>query len=681
VLLALLLAGCDGSSPSPQPDVSPPAEPRGTDEFPHLERVRLTAPEDLAAVAPFGLMRIAVSDRSSKTGLSFSHGRVAGAPDLVMTLHNLSSPGAADAAVNRQVSGAPESGGIGAAPGRLVAFLPDQALVAEATTRGRLAIYRVTVPQGDTLEIRLAWRSPANAVSVWAPARGRQALNGTLMTDAGAELHAAVRFDDSFTVVNADSDISRLRFTPAAGVMELRLALSTTDLAGARDNLADGDGLGFEGVLRSTRNAWDALLGRFTVVAGDEVKARTATDWYRVLANYGKLEDRDGRYRAPDGSLRRVADGQGFIGNLDLWREQWTVLPLIDLLAPELLQGLPETLLLHQRVTGHFPDRTAWGRMLFGQDERSDGSSIAPAVLAGFVSRRGTEADAERMLPPVIKASRGAQFPTGFVPFDGNRPPSVSRTLAVSRGSQAVAVIAARARDRDTAGAFAARAVFYRLLYDPGEGTFRGKDRAGRWRSPFPPTPDRPAAFEDFSDGRWAEALWVPALFDIDGLLELLGGQQALEARLDAAFSAGPGEAGLDATRPPMQHTPWLYGFTNHPERIAKRLEEAGASRNAPGADAAAWRLFRVLGLYPVLPAEGEYMLAPPAVREARLEVEGRSLRLVAPGKGSGVWRGGVRVDGQLLPGRLVSHSRLARGGLVSFDASTGDGDGQSVEK
>ena len=680
-LLALLLAACDGGGPGPQPDASPRGEVADSAEFPHLEQVSLSAPEDLAAVAPFGLMRIAVAERSPESGLSFRHGRVPEAPDLVMNVRNVSSPAAPGAPDDRQTAPAPALEGVGATPGRLVAFLPAQELLAEATTRERLAVYRVSVPEGDTLEVRLDWRSPGEAQRTWTPARGRQALHGALMTDSGTTLHAAVGFDRSFAEVDSHSGVVRLRFSPPGGVLEVRFALSTVDLAGARGNLAAGEGLGFEGVLRSTRAAWDALLGRITVLAGDEDQVRMATDWYRVLAHYGTLEDQDGRFRAPDGSVRLVGDDQGFIGNLDLRREQWAVLPLLDLLVPEQLRGLPETLMTHQRVTGRFPRRTAWGQALTGPEEDWEGSSIAAAVLAGFASRGGAQADAERMLPPVIKASRGVRYPSGYVPHDDGRPPSVSRTLASSRGAHAVAVIAALAGDRETAGAFAARAVFYRLLYDPEEGNFRGRDGAGRWRSPFPPTPGRPAGFADFTDGRWAEALWTAALFDIDGLLELLGGQGALEARLDAAFAAGPGAAGLDVARPSMQHTPWLYGFTNHPERIGERLEETGPVREEPAADAAAWRLFRALGLYPVLPADGEYLLTPPAVHEARLDVEARSLRLNAPAEGAGTWRGGVLIDGQVQPGRLVSHQRLLRGGAVSFETGTGDETGRSAEE
>lgn len=674
VIGLLVLGGCGGEAPTPTAPAPSTIEADDAPEFPHLAQVELTAPVELAAVAPFGLMRITVAQSSPEAGILFRHARVAGAPDLLLTLRNASRAPVPGKAGNPPGQDRPDQGGVSASPGRIVAVLPSRGLVAEATTRSRLAAYRITVPAGERIELRLSWLSTGEAAGQWAPARGRRAVNGALAGATGAALHAAMRFDHAFTDATQESGATVLRFTPPGGVLQLRFALSTTDLAGARGNLADGENLGFDGVLRSTRAAWDALLGRFTVRASGEVRRRVATDWYRVLAHYGDLADRDGRFRGPDGSLRRVGEGKAYLGNLDLERNQWAVLPLLDLLAPERLQGFPETLLLHQRATGVFPRRTAWGWPTEEALPATNPDAAAPAILAGFASRGKSTLDAGRMLPPVIKATRGPRSPAGYIPFDAGPPPSVSRTLAASRGDQAVAVIAAAAGDRETAGAFAARAVFYRLLYDAETGAFRGRSRAGDWRKPFPPGPAGSPAADDYADGRWAEALWTPALFDIDGLLELLGGQAVLGEHLDAAFAAGPDPGGLDATRPTMQHTPWLYGFTNRPERTRAVLDALAPSRDGVTADAAAWRLFTVLGLYPVLPAEGEYLVAPPAVEQASLLVKQGLLQLNAPGSGPGSWNGGILVDGQPVPGRLMSHQRLVRGGSLSFESQRESG-------
>ncbi len=130
-----------------------------------------------------------------------------------------------------------------------------------------------------------------------------------------------------------------------------------------------------------------------------------------------------------------------------------------------------------------------------------------------------------------------------------------------------------------------------------------------------------------------------------------------------------------------MQHTPWLYGFSNTPGRIRERLDGLEGFRDETDANAAAWRLFRTLGFYPVLPSDGEYMLAPPGVSEVRLQVQGQPLHLEAPGAESGGWPGSVTIDGQPQPGRLMNHQRLLRGGVVRFDGSPGDERARSAGK
>jgi putative alpha-1,2-mannosidase len=591
------------------------------------------------------MMRITVAERSPETGLSFRHARVRESPDLLLNVRG--GTGWADGAGGAPSSISSDSGreGVAASPGRLVALLPGQGLVAEATVRQRLAAYRLTVAPGESLELRFAWGSATAVEGQWMSTRGRRALNGALELDSGLALHAAVRFNHAHVELARSRDGVVVRFTPPDGVLEVRLAMATTDLAGARGNLADGEGLGYEALLQATRADWNRALGRIRVTAPVSTQARVATDWYRVLAHYGNVADRDGRFRAADGSVRQVGEGRAYVGNLDLARDQWALIPLLALLAPEQMHGFAESLLLHQRVTGRFPHRTAWGAVVNDGATAPDDPAAAPAILAGWVSRGESDTEADRVLPPLIKASRETGLWTGYQPERAGAQP-LTRILTASRLAQAVAVVAAAAGDRETAGAYAARAVFYRPHFDP----------------------------------QWAETLWTAALFDIDGLLELIGGRTLLAQRLDAAFTVGAGSGRLDATASATQHTPWLYGFSNRPERMRPVLNEVLAARGGVTAQDAAWRLFGVMGLYPVLPADGDYMLAPPAVEQVTLALGEELLTLTARLDDS--WPGTVWMDGQPLPGRLVSHGRLERGGKVDFrepDPARGSVTGEGV--
>ncbi len=126
------------------------------------------------------------------------------------------------------------------------------------------------------------------------------------------------------------------------------------------------------------------------------------------------------------------------------------------------------------------------------------------------------------------------------------------------------------------------------------------------------------------------------AQFDVDGLLTLLGGRQELTRRLDAFFELTPdgdfmnpeGPGFYREASPAHWHVPWLYTLSNQPQRgqclSGILFQEVPESKITP--PRAAWELFTLLGLYPVIPSRGQYMLGSPQVASARLDVGGSNI-------------------------------------------------------
>jgi len=667
-LLALMLglAACEGDA-KPGPTPAPQAREAASATPDPVDRVRPGPLPARAAIAPFGMLRVApvVEERD-------------GAPVLEALRHARGpAPTTADLWISPGLAGGGSSAParVLAAPGRITVELDGDGVRAEATTSGRVALHRFTVPIGETLELRLRWRGASIGISELDPARGRRDVLGRLVTGDGTELHLAARFDRSFTASPADDGLM-LRFSPAAGIVQARIALSTVDRDGARNNLGELPHWDFERAAADVRSRWVDLLGRLSVSGVERDRAAVATALYRVLARYGNLADRDDRYRAGDGAVRRTAPGSAHVGNLDLERERHALVPLLMLVAPERLDDLADTLLAHYQATGRFPERTTWGR------ERNPApSGLAPALplLAGIAARLEDDAAAARLLPPMLKGASASNGPVpwseylrlGYFPFDRVASGAVTRSIAASRAHHAVASVAAALGERDVAEAFATRTLFYRQLYDPESGLFRARDAGRAWRRPFAPG-ELTAA--DYLGVGPRQTLWIPATFDTDGLLTLLGGRRALARRLDATFAP---EGAYDHERPEMHHVPWLYVLSNTPDQaqqtVDRLLRAAGDGRGEDGV-AAAWRLFGTLGLYPLNPARGDYLLGVPRVESARLDMDGVVVLLEAPGATGREPLVAARFDDRRLPGRTVTHRRLAGGGVLSFEVGEGTG-------
>lgn len=641
----------------------------------------------MAAQAPFGMLRIAPEgavDGTARNELAFRHARVSPGPDVVLTI----SSGSEQPVEPPRWS---------ATPGRLVGALAGQGLLAEVTASPRVALYRLSVLPGKPIRVDIAWRDAAGGDGVLVPARGRQALTGSLTTAEGTQLHLAVRFDHSFRLVAPAEGTDRgqrpigeaagmplaLKFQPSDGVVRVRLALSTVDVGGARANLRGLPGWDYDAALGDARAAWDETLGRLRLSpdtggggsaraedrdgrgVGDASRAPLVAALYRVFAHYGDITDSDGRYRSADGSVRRMPAGHAYIGNLNLEREHGELLPLLDLLAPGRVADVAETLLAHQVATGRLPTRTAWGR------ETVPGAADAPLlVLAGMVSRGTSGAEPERVLPPMIKpvAAYGGEPawdalpPLDDFPAAEQAPNAVGRELRTARAHHAVALVAAALGDRDVASAYAARSVLYRRFWNGRAGLFvTGSAEADGARSTLS---DRTAggASPDV-------ALWTAGRFDIDGLLGLLGGRQALAEGLSAHLDGGSGGAARDFPAPGPAFLPWLYYFSNDPARglRAVRRWQTAAANGVPDAPASAAMLFAALGLFPVLDTAGEYVLGTPTIHRATVLRAGSRLMIERETSVGNSLADSILLDGTPLPGRTLAHRRLIEGEVLRF--------------
>ena len=236
----------------------------------------------------------------------------------------------------------------------------------------------------------------------------------------------------------------------------------------------------------------------------------------------------------------------------------------------------------------------------------------------------------------------------------------------------------------ELAARFRERSRSWLQLFDEQTLTLRGKDSAGRWRTPFDPvaatSPLRNPG--DYTEANAWQYTATPALHDAAAFRDRLGGAQALEAWLDRFFS-------LPVPRPdkhlgqealigqyahgnePSHHITWLYAWTNAPwkgqrlrERIVRRFYGTGPGGLVGNDDVgqmSAWLVFALLGFYPAEPFSGEYVLGSPMLAEAELRF-GSGAVLSISGRGAR-----ARLDGRELSTRAVRHASLTAGGRLTF--------------
>ena len=613
-----------------------------------------------------------------------------------------------------------------AQPGLYAVALPAHGVRVELTATARVALHRWRFTRGGAVQVLVDLQHGLHftdqprvtaADAAVDPAQGE--LTGTVWSRNWVEREASfvLRFDQPIaraTRLPPRPGEQAPRYLLDFGVLpgrqlQARVALSTVDVAGARRNLAEAEGRSFAQVRADARAQWAGLLGRLQLDADARTRRIVYSALYRVFLHPSNIADLDGRVRGPRGEVMHLAGAADashagaaeprYDSTLSLWDTFRAVHPLHTLLVPERVAGTVESLLAHHAQQGFLPLWTVWGRETFTMIGNPALPVLAEAVVKGLVPSHRQPAVLQAMVetstrprpevPPWAQRDWDLYERFGYLPFDlYPQGESVSKALEYGIGDDAVARVARVLGETATARRFEVRARGWRLLWDAERGVVRGKDSQGRWREPFDPDEatspmNNPG---DFTEGNAWQYSLAPALHDAAGLRDHLGGPAALGAWLDA-FLARPlphadKHLGQEAMvgqlahgNEPGHHVPWLYAFTDRPQqgpalvqRIAQRFYGTGPGGLVGNDDAGqmgAWFVFAALGLYPVMPASGNYVAGEPLVRRATLlRADGTRLTIVR-GTRPGAWLDGRRLDGTAVPHAALMQGRRLELGPV----------------
>jgi len=682
-----------------------------------------------AAMVPFGM--VAPGPDNADRGWSYSSGyqfrapRIlgfsnthisgAGIPELGDVLL-MPAAGTRWHAGSTDFSAAPDKKTESARPGVYRVTLPGHGVRVELTATQRVAVHRYTFTRAGRVQVLvdlqhglLFGEGPRVTQAASSVDALRGELTGTTHARNWVEREASfiVRFDRPIAQVTTlppregdraaryllDFDLGTAR------VLHVRVALSTVDVDGARRNLAVDEAKPFDTVRAAADAQWQRLLSRIEIDADARFKKIFYSALYRTLLHPSDIADADGRVRGPTGELM-AAPGGVYYSTLSLWDTFRGVHPLFTLLVPERVPGFVQTMLAHHRAQGYLPLWTAWGRETHTMIGNPALPVIADAVAKGF-HRQDAGFDLHAALQAMVETSTlprpnapvwaqrdwQAYEQFGFIPLDKIGNESVSKTLELGIGDDAVARVARAAERPDVAERFSRRAQGWRLLWDAQTQMMRGKDSAGRWREPFDPlvatSPmNNPG---DYTEANAWQYTLTPALHDPDGLVALMGGAAAFEAWLDRFFSvrspADNKHLGQEAMigqyahgNEPSHHVAYLYAWTASPHkghalirRIASEFYGSGPDGiigNDDCGQMSAWLVLSTLGLYPVVPASGTYVAGTTLVRRATLaRADGSRLEIV-PGRRPGVWLDGQRMDPKALPHAALLKARWLEVGV-----------------
>ena len=607
-------------------------------------------------------------------------------------------------------------------------YLADYDVTAEVTPTERAAHFQFTFPETDQSYIILDAFDKGSMVKILPEQRK---IIGYVRNNHGGvpdnfHNYFVAQFDTDFTLnhtwgdewtLHKDSDFHKgdhvgaiLRFTTQRGQkVGVKVASSFISPEQAEINLKREIGTdSFAQTQNKAHQAWQKELSRVRISDPDIDNIRTFySSLYRVLLFPRKFYEYDAQgnvmhYSPYNG---KVLPGYMFTDN-GFWDTFRAVFPFFTLMYPSLDAQIMEGLVNTYKESGWLPEWASPGHrgVMIGSNSAIN---IADAYLKGI---RGFDIDTlyEAVIKnatvdegrPVSSVGReGVDYynKLGYVPYDVGIHENAARTLEYAFADFNISRLADALGKPQDAAKYAEKANNYRHLFDTQSGWMRGKNQDGSFQSPFNPLKWGDA----FTEGNSLHYTWS-VFQDIDGLKNIMGGQQAFTDKLDSVFTMPPlfddsyygftiheiremqivNMGNYAHGNQPVQHMIYLYNHGQQPWKTQYHVRNVmdrlysdapdGYCGDEDNGQTSAWYVFSALGFYPVTPGTSQYVIGSPLFEKVSLTMEnGKVLTITANNnQAKNVYIQSANLNGQPHNQSWLDHHTLQQGGTLQFEMS-----------
>ena len=469
----------------------------------------------------------------------------------------------------------------------------------------------------------------------------------------------------------------------------MRIAISAVDGEGAKNNLyselSEND-FDFDALKQKAYDKWNTELKRYEVADNNEAnKTVFYTALYHAMIAPNLYSDADGRYRAHDLMVHKSERPVYTV--FSLWDTFRSLHPLFSLMQRERTTDFIHTF-INKYETSADHMLPVW-ELAANETYCMIGNHAIPVIAdAYFAGIR--DFDTEKALEAMVNSSKadfrgmGAYMKYGYIPIEAEGE-ATSKTLEYAYDDWCVARMAEDMGKQDIADEFYARAQAYKNIYNPENQFFQGR-RNGGWMQPFDPAQ---VNFTLTEANSYQYGFFVPQ--DVNGHIDLMGGRDSYEAKLDGLFNAPSdltGRVQPDITgligqyahgNEPSHNTVYMYNFVGKPTKTQKYVKQVmddfytdrrdGYSGNEDCGQMSAWAVFSAMGFYPATPAAGYYVLGLPRFEKTRLSFEnGKQFEVVAKNlSDKNCYVQSVKLNGKPLERSYITFEEVHNGGTLEF--------------
>lgn len=628
-------------------------------------------------------------------------------------------------------------------------LLKDYGVKAELSSTRRTGIHRYTFPASDRSNILIDLgheigpddKSGISLIRI----KGDREMEGLKVANNGVKIYFVAEFNKPFTYYGTwDADYQ----TPesAEGMwpykyeeegtnvgafvsfktkkdeqIMVKVALSHVSIEGARKNMnAEAPHWDFEAYVQNARDTWNQELSKIKIDgATDEQKTIFYTLLYHSFLAQFTGQDVDGQYMGMDRKVHTT--DHNFYPSFSVWDTYRSQHPLLTLTAPEEVNAMIKSIILKAKEYEWLPAQHF--RNVFEPDHSMVGDHLIPVVVDAYQKGfkdydveflyQAIRRKAMEVPPPSIPLNAGRSglpyyIDLGYTPVDRVNE-SVPNTLELAYDDWCIAELAKALGKEDDAAMFYQRAHNYKNLYDAETRFMRPRKLNGEWLEALVDKEQEIVKAGDHQYYRYFDPLLVgrrpnrhytesnawqylwSVQHDPAGLINLLGGDDAFSARLDAFFTMSPGISppkyvGVVGNigqyvhgNQPSHHVAYLYNYARKPYKTQEKVREVMERfyRSGPGGlcgnedmgSLSSWFILSSMGIYPVTPGMPVYAIGSPLFGSAELVVaDGKTFRFVAENNSSeNKYIQSATLNGEVFDRSWIHHNEIWKGGELTF--------------
>lgn len=455
-----------------------------------------------------------------------------------------------------------------------------------------------------------------------------------------------------------------------------KIGVSYVSVENARENLkTENPAWNFAAVKQSAADKWNRYLGKIEVKGKNEDRiSQFYTHLYHSLIHPNVCSDVNGEYMGSDNKVYKSE--RNYYTSFSNWDTYRTQTQLMAMLAPDVTSDI---VMSHQlfaiRSGGGFP---RW--VLANIETGIMQGDPTPVLIANAYAFGARNYDTRSILKTMRYGaevpganSQGVLTRPGLEQYLEKGHYDASAMLEYTSSDFAIGRYALQAcNDEPVCNYYTNRAMKWKNLYDKETNWLRSRNEDGSWKNPG----------DDWRESTYKNYFWMVP-YDLDGLLQIIGGKQEGEKRLDELFrrlDASYGDEWFASGNEPSFQIPWIYNWVGAPYKaqhiIRKVLNEQYNSRpdGLPGNDdlgsMGAWYVFASIGLFPEIPGVGGFSINSPVFPEIVLHLANGDL-VIKGGDEKKEYIQGLKINGKKSDSTWIDWNDIKNGGTLDYSLST----------